>query len=267
MSDFTEKLNSYFKMKEKYEENLLAKKLSIYNDQELSKGEKKKALRSIPVKCINCKKSGGTKFKYEDRTYSATCGNMTSPCNLNIALKIGQVVYVPSVYESIMKDIDVVESGIIELKLKYLFGFKNEETMMSEFQDLKDELKFSQNILNNIIKVIDQNIKINERESAIKEETYELMGYLEEMKLLTDEFIVENNVSLIQEALENYIENILPTIENIRMFNNVYQNVEKIVHDGGKKGQNQIQLIKRKNTIEMEEFTIHDNEVISYVIK
>ena len=158
MSDFTEKLNSYFKMKEKYEEKLLAKKLSIYNDPELSKAEKKKALRSIPVKCINCKKSGGTKFKFEDRIYSATCGNMTTPCDLNIALKIGQVAHVPSVYEGIMKDIDAVEAGIIELKLKYLFGFKNEETMMSEFQELKDELKFNQNILNNIMKVINENI-------------------------------------------------------------------------------------------------------------
>lgn len=267
MDNFYDKLNSYFALKTKYENKVLEKKLSIYNDPNLSKSERKKALKNMQVKCIQCNKNGGTMFKFEDRTYSAFCGNKSNPCKLNISLKLGQTFYVPTVYKQIKHEIDTLEANIIELKIKYLFGFKNEDEMMLEFQEFKDELKLNQNIMNNVMNHIRENLKSDERQDAIKRDTYELLGYLDEMKQLTSEFLATDNISSLRESIEIYLDNVIPTVENIRLFKNVYQAIEDETNDEKKMGQTKKFLIKRENTVEMNEMIIKEPEVLSYVTK
>ena len=267
MDNFYEKLDSYFALKTKYEDKILKKKLSIYNDPNLSKNERNKSLKNMQIKCIQCNKNGGTIFNLEDRIYSAFCGNRSDPCKLNISLKLGQTFYVPTIYKQIKHDIDTLESNIIELKIKFLFGFKNEDDMMLEFQEFKDELKLNQNIMNNVMKHIEENLKTDERQTAVKRDTYELLGYLDEMKQLTSEFLATDNISSLRESIEIYLDNVIPTVENIRLFKNVYQAIEDQINAERKMEQPKKKLVKRENTVEMNEMIIQEPKVLSYVTK
>ena len=55
-------LNEYYKLKSKYENEIMKSKKIIMNDSSLSSKEKRQKYLQLKPKCINCKRPGGTIF-------------------------------------------------------------------------------------------------------------------------------------------------------------------------------------------------------------
>jgi len=139
--DFLERLDEYYRLKNKYDTVIKKKKNNILKDENLSMKQKREKYKLLKFRCINCERNVNTMFDINDGVLTAICGDKIAPCKLNIKINRGK-------YLDIRTLIDVFESGandtkekIISTKLDLLFGYKNEQSTIQKFTELKKELE------------------------------------------------------------------------------------------------------------------------------
>ena len=137
MSDntkYTEALNNYYTKKRLYSEQVkkILKKGSDVNTQ---------------IKCIKCKKKGGTTFERivekEDgkkQVYLIAKCSSNTPCDLDINIKLANYKSYDDLIEILHDKLEIVKTDIIKLKLDLLFNLKDEDYVVSKFEKLKDNL-------------------------------------------------------------------------------------------------------------------------------
>jgi len=142
-------LNEYFRLKEKFENEMNVSKRKIMNNPTLSKREKRSEYLKLMPKCVNCRRPSkkGTIFSItfhpsDDktdayRTFKTICGNLVDPCNLNIEINLGVVEHLDKMIENIRKEISETKNVIINDKNKLLFGLITTETALENFDTNK----------------------------------------------------------------------------------------------------------------------------------
>ena len=73
--EFTEKLNEYYKLKNKYEHKKQSQINTILKDDKLSMKQKQEKYRKLKTNCINCGRNVGTIFNNESGNLTAICGD------------------------------------------------------------------------------------------------------------------------------------------------------------------------------------------------
>ena len=207
-------INNYYKLKKEYEDSLYKQKKRILKNTNLTKREKKEQFNRIRHKCINCKKGGGTVFTNKDRTLKAVCGNTKQPCKLNIEIKRGEYIQMNKMMDIIFNDLETNKTSIIKTKLELLFGYIDEETARSQFEENKDDYTsdhsiytFLENSYNNII---------NKNKENLYEEKNKLYGFIDQFRTYIQQYYDETSPTYIREAVELYLSQIIPAVEKIR---------------------------------------------------
>lgn len=134
ISKYTEALNNYYSKKEKYSEKV--KKI-------LKDGGDVKT----KIKCVNCRKKGGTTFERvverengKKQVYLiAKCASNT-PCDLDINIKLANYKSYDDLVKELHDKLEIIKADIIKLKLDLLFNLKDEDYVVSKFEKLKDNL-------------------------------------------------------------------------------------------------------------------------------
>jgi hypothetical protein len=151
-------LNEYFKLKNKFEDDLNIHKKKIINNPTLSKREKRSEFLKLKPKCVNCKRPSkrGTFFSviYNPenektsayRKFTASCGDLADPCNLDIEIHIGNTEPVNKLMNNIMEEIKMHKNKIINDKNKLLFGLITTEKALEEFD-------FNKNYINSLTSI------------------------------------------------------------------------------------------------------------------
>ena len=120
--DLQEAINEYYRLKSTYE-------------TELRESKNKNV-----VKCVNCKKMGGTKFWKDDRGHlRAICGNSMKPCNLNIDI-LANLNETPYLIERTKANLNNIKQEIVKLKMDTIFGYISEAESVKKFENLTNEL-------------------------------------------------------------------------------------------------------------------------------
>ena len=88
------------------------------------------------MKCLNCGKTGAIIFTDQ----SAKCG-AEQPCNLNIQITKPSVTNIPDQLQQIRLEINLQKRIITEYKLDLLFDLDDEEVILNEFQNNKENLE------------------------------------------------------------------------------------------------------------------------------
>lgn len=140
---FIDALQTYFKLKSEYENNIKKEKTKIMNQKELSWKDKRNEFLKLKHKCINCKRPVGTIFSTklhngEERQYIALCGDRKTPCPLDIKISPGIVYNVISI---MYDDEDVIKQykhDIILDKNDLLFGYITAEEAVAKFDKIKE---------------------------------------------------------------------------------------------------------------------------------
>ncbi len=118
--DVQEAVNEYYKLKSLYETSI--------------KGQKDK------IRCINCKKLGGTKFWKDAKGHlRAICGNSSQPCKLDIDIlaSLNEVQYQ---IDRTKQHIEETKQDIVKLKMDTIFGYVSEAESVKQFEQLKKQL-------------------------------------------------------------------------------------------------------------------------------
>jgi len=138
--DFLEKLDDYYILKNKYDTNIKEKKNSILHDDNISMKQKREKYNKLKFRCINCSRNVNTIFEINDGILSAVCGDKSSPCNLNIKINRGKYIDIRTLIDVFQEGVDNVKDEIISTKLDLLFGYSDESTTITKFNELKKEL-------------------------------------------------------------------------------------------------------------------------------
>jgi hypothetical protein len=259
-------LNEYYKLKNKYENEIMKNKKIIMNDSSLSAKEKRQKYLQLKPKCINCKRPGGTIFsvkyyKNEDneyREFRARCGIIADPCNLNITIQNGIYGSLPETIKRIENEIKESKHNIIDSKNRLLFGYITSETAIEEFNDEKEIVdsytSLLESYLNTYIKITDNDEKNIELKESL-EQSYILIQEIKESIRLYNQ---TENTQYVKDAVSIYVTKLQPLFKKIMELKYkqsfVYYDIDK----------NTFHLIQNKITIKSMEYSSFVDKVIDY---
>lgn len=153
---YIDTLNLYYSLKNDYETKIKTKKNKIIRSNDTIENKKKLIqILKEKVKCINCKKKGGTLFTQEDNILKATC-NAAKKCKLNIEINKSENIYIPKYLEGQNNEEEAIKKEITQYKLDLLFGLESEEVVTQEFKVLREKFKETTNIKNTLLDIYDQ---------------------------------------------------------------------------------------------------------------
>lgn len=225
-----ENLRDYYKLKRKYEKNYHQKYLYPIIKIKASKTTKKKMFQNLPKpQCINCKQNVGTIFErkyyeeYNDKSdvivFTAKCGDILNPCDLNIEIHRSARESYTSMIDEIKEKINNTQLDIILLKNKTLFlnnKNKNDE-YLNLFEELSRKIKEEYSILT---KLIEENIFINDNPDE-NDKLNNLIASFNQIDILNfkkkiNEYITKGDEDSLKNAIKNYQDDIYTKIKQIR---------------------------------------------------
>jgi hypothetical protein len=204
-SEFTEALRSFYKYKKEYENKINKKIKEIHNSTDLTNEEKHNKFLKIKKTCIICGQTGGSLFFQDKNKLIAKCGNVESPCNFNITLQKSKYNDIMNVIKEQSSIINTYKNDIINIKLDFIHGLKDEDTTISEFEDIKTKLIDIVNLYQITYKQF-LNLYNIDNLTAIAVENDKLTDLIITFKNLIDNYDKTKDPQSIVTALELYKE-------------------------------------------------------------
>ena len=255
LPDFDTAINDYYKIKEKYQEQINKKVSSLRDNSNLTKREKHSLFTDFQKKCVFCKKDGGTIFEDKNNILSAICG-ATSKCKLNIQIQRSKYTNIKNDIDSLNKFIINNKTNIIKNKLDVLFGYHSEHTAIEDFKVLKEELfkdlKKFQELYNLYDSITTQKSIVANQES--------LLIAITDFKDLINNYIREGEQIYLTDAIQLYLNSIQVMANDIR---NIKYKYNGISVDDSDQTRHLIQEIFTLNELQIP-INEADNRVISF---
>jgi hypothetical protein len=267
MDEINEAINTYYKLKKQYEDSIKDLKSKI-NVPGLSWKEKRRQYAKLKPKCVNCKRPVGTIFSNKvidsDHHLIALCGDKTDPCSLKIDINRGITININEFYIENEKDIDILKKEVIVDKNNLLFGYNTSEEIVTKFDKIRESVKKitddSAYLLEQYNSITDNPIK---RELLKKTQT-ELYSNITGLKLIMKEYSKTQNTQFVNDAIDLYINELIPKLKIIMQNKYLYFNVE-IERDNRYKI-NTVSLIQKLYTIVNLETNLGTPEIISMMM-
>ena len=211
---FYEKLQEYYELKQEYDQKLRDAHRQWNNSKPPMSVEKKKENYQkfmMNRKCINCGNGpGGTIFSQvgigQTRKIIAMCG-CEEKCNLNIEIFMGESAYLPEYLDYYKERVLELKKELTEYKLDLLFNLRDEEVVLNEFRNIKEQLTENLDQLVQYKKVFDiqnENIELEIESTTFK--IFEELG--EEIKENEDGEYIVSRKKYIQ-VLQKYLNNLI----------------------------------------------------------
>lgn len=266
--DINEILNEFYKLKDKYGKTYYEKYVKkIVQATNKSNKEKKREFSSLPKpECINCQRNVGTLFSITNdqnefrRQFVIKCGDIAEPCPLDIQFFYGTRISYEDEIKEQTKTLDKIKDEIVIEKNNAIFGYISPALASIVFSKSQYDLK---DIMSMTGYIIEKNILVNHN-PAKKELLHKLQDelqreYLESYKGFMQRFVQENNVDFCKDAVQVYVNEIVPKLKEIQRLKYAINNVE---YDAGA---HTFHLFQRPNSLENSQYVMGDDQVISFV--
>jgi hypothetical protein len=196
-------LNTFYKLKSKYEERLLLRKRSV--GRKKAKGD-----------CIGCKRPVNTIFTVNAEGHFAICGDRTNPCSLNIKLKRGNTVMIETELNLMKVENETAKERIIKLKLDTLFDYIPESKSAALFKS-ELELFNDTNLLYSAAQKRHDELYNNPHKRALLTQKSEAVHEIQKrMQGTLDEYAKQNrDKRLLKAALDIYKDELMPEMSNL----------------------------------------------------
>jgi hypothetical protein len=246
-------LDTYYRLKAKYDESIEKERHRIMKLPELSWKEKRTQYKKYKPKCVNCSRQVGTLFsvkkdKEGDKIALALCGDREKPCPLNININLGDVINLSDDVEMDQKEISEYKKEIIIDKNNLLFGYINSSEAVEKFDRIKESMtqliRISEHYLQMYMGIVENPSRI-EMKQKVQTEVYE---NIKNMKKMISEFDKTDNLQIINEIVGKYKEELIPRLKELMEYKYAYSNVEYV--------DDKYHLIQKKYTIENLEYDI-----------
>jgi len=222
---FQDAIKKYYKLKNDYDESIQEQKKKILSMTGLSLKEKRIEFRKLKNKCVNCKRpvgsifntklEGNNKYYSKDRVLVALCGDRDDPCPLNIEINLGSTNDLRKIIINLEKDLLNYKNQVIKDKNDLLFGYITSEEAVKRFDNIKEDMKSTNELYDLFFQQLNEII-----DNTKKKEDYQtlLKGFyenIESFKSMIQEFEESANTQYIIDAVELYLDEILPKSDKI----------------------------------------------------
>jgi hypothetical protein len=198
---------------------------------DLSWKEKRSEYKKLKPKCINCKRPVGTIFsnlynpEESGRKLMAVCGDRTDPCPLNIIINLGETTTYLNDNDILEKEIIQLKNRIIKEKNDLIFGYISSKDAVNSFEDIKEDLNLTisnyELNLENYMYVTDN----KDKNELIKKEQIAVYQEIQSIKELVTQYESNENVQLIRDAIEIYVNQLTPRIDKLNKLKFSYRAV------------------------------------------
>ena len=246
---YLEAFKTYYSLKHDYEKKLIKMKRKIYNDQSLSDREKREELAKLEPKCINCKNVGGTIFTQEGKNLKATCGNTKSPCQLNIDITRGEYMNVFETRSLVEETVNEKKAEIILAKLNLLFSYESEEETAEKFEELLNDYKDNDQLLQTINAAIDDVTDNPDKQETLSESKVTLYDLVLNVQDRIKQYKKNGDSTLVKQVVEDTTNEIIPMASKIRQLT---YNVNSVTYDSDDDTYHLNQIPYRSSDIELD---------------
>jgi hypothetical protein len=218
---YEKSVENYYIKKGLYEKKLNdLKKSKKFKDLTLEQKKESLAIFHKKRRCIYCNKVGGTIFSKKDKHLLAKCGNINEPCNLNIDIKTASTTNAVKTIEEARISINTLKKNITQLKLDLLFELDNEEVILNEFQNQKDELE---NILSFVVEFKEYFDNQNNKIAIKSEETGENVYFPKKTQIIEKQKQLNQLISTFKKNIKMYKENNEKSIltDSLQIYKNI----------------------------------------------
>ena len=223
---YLEKIREFYILKKKYEKYKKSiKKKIIDSDNPIQ--IKKQILAKTKYKCINCKNEGGTVFEITENNLKAYCGNINSPCNININIEKKKFSNLKEDLINIENIISQKKKDIIFSKLNYLFKYIEEDKAVENFELLKKELSELQLRYNSLLEKYVFIFNNKENNTTLEELLLQQNMFINEFKDTLEVYYSTKENKYLKNAITSYINNIIGVDEKILNLQYKYNAIEK----------------------------------------
>jgi hypothetical protein len=217
--EYKDSLTEYFKLKNKYEENVFKLKKSAYNKSTVKRIARKFA-NEVNPRCIYCKRPVGSLFFHKDHSYYAICGDKINPCALNIQIYNGSYYQLEDVLYDEKRFLEDIKNEIIQQKLDTIFEYISTKKSAELFKKSMDDFNEFNRDYTELKENYDKTYKDTIRESLIHRKREQIFKIIESMKILLNEYERTNNHALLKTAIELQVNELNPEIANLRILKN-----------------------------------------------
>jgi hypothetical protein len=214
-------INQYYKLKTKYESEIMKNKRKIMNNQILSINEKRREFQKLVPKCINCKNPGGTifsiKYNHEKdvRELKAICGAKINTCDLNIQISVGKYYLFPDILKEFEEEIYNLKQKVISDKNNILFGYISTEEALERFNQLKEQINDNVSLLQSYFEEYMKIIDNKENNEAVVKEIEFIYNFISSIKEAIKNFLETDNTQYVRDAVDIYINSLHPSAEKL----------------------------------------------------
>ena len=213
--EYLDALQIYFRTKSKYDTILKAKQ-RVALKRAPTKKSGRLAVKSIKSNCVYCKRPVGTKFWTDSTGYFALCGDSQNPCKLQVKLLRGKYQPADELLYWFKEDVDIHKEKIIKNKLDSLFHYYSDETSVKLFKETLENYKEYSMIYSDYLKLHEEGYKNPHKEELIHKKLEKIHQICDEMNAMVRAFEAEQNPEVLKTAMEIYVHDYLPEIENLR---------------------------------------------------
>jgi hypothetical protein len=259
-----EAISEYYRLKEIYKSDYYEKYIRPILKSKKTKREQRVEYSRLPKpECINCKRNVGTIFSINVneaeylRTFVAKCGDLRSPCPLDIQINYSMREGYEKMIAEGLKNIDKLKLDIIKEKNNVLFF---NAQIDSKFANLTSELKAE---TENTGLVIEGDILKNDNPAKVQllRKTIDEFGkgLLLPFKQMIQEYVDTDNELILNRAVRFYVDEMMPKLKEIQSLKYQVNIVE--YDDNG-----EYKLIQMSNSIESKEYwTARQDKVVKFV--
>lgn len=259
--DYFSSLNTYYKLKTLYENELKDLRNNAYKKRK-SKKQYQMNLKGITGHCVYCRRNVGSVFIENSEKLIAHCGSSNDPCKFNIELNKGY-------HNDIIQVLNDYKSGVIETinsitkqKMDILFDYRNEKDIVNEYQELIDDMETFTSEYNDLLNKYNKLFNDEEKQATITKLSVELFELKQEFLQHMEKYNETNNREHLHTAMQLYKEHIFVFKRRIH---NIEYNVLEVYKENIKK--DIFTFNKQEHTLSNLETSVVDDKVKHFVAK
>jgi hypothetical protein len=228
--NYIEGINTYYKLKSKYEANFNKEKNKIANIDGLSWTEKQIEFQKLKKKCVNCNRPVGSTFstrldKYEKHLI-ALCSDRTNPCPLNIDINTGITFDMNDMLNEDEIALSKFKKEIIIDKNDLLFGYITSDEAVNKFDQIKENVASTTNLYEYALQNYNNIVNNPEKKDALDKQQIELYENVNTFKSIIKEYKQTENTQLVNDAVDLYVHTMIPKLKEIMKKKYSYSGVE-----------------------------------------
>lgn len=225
---YADALNTFFKIKHNYESDLLKRRREAFKKGATKQSGIKRA-KAVKGKCTNCKRAVGMIFRTDSNGYVALCGDRSNKCGLDIKLFRGKHdsnEYFLDIFKELLEE---KKTEIIRQKLDSLFNYISAESSVKIFKEILESYNDALEGYAYHVKINDDlfhNVHNAELVSKKQEMIYKILSQIQNMvheykstdlhEIHQQQSKYGGSIGLLRTAMEVYVTDLLPEVENLR---------------------------------------------------